>query len=71
MKSSHRLTRTLPPRTYNEDYDNTDEEEEEVEDRLVIKEEEVDTYEFHDKNSNTAYPKPTQTLHTEDQVSVE
>ncbi|XP_042321927.1 mitotic deacetylase-associated SANT domain protein isoform X2 [Sceloporus undulatus] len=69
--SSHRLTRTLPPRTYNEDYENTEDEDDEgeVENTLVIKEEVVEGNESHDKNSNPVLPKPTQTLHTEDQAS--
>lgn len=72
MKSSHRLTRTLPPRTYNEDYENTDDEEdeEEREEVLVIKEERIDEEELQDRNSSTTPSKPTQVLHTKDQVSV-
>lgn len=72
MKSSHRLTRTLPPRTYNEDYENTDEEEEEEERReeLAIKEEIIEEEELQDKNSSTTFSKPTQVPHIKDQVSV-
>nr|XP_056707098.1 mitotic deacetylase-associated SANT domain protein [Euleptes europaea] len=70
IKSSHRLTRTLPPRTYNEDYENTDDEEdeEEREEELVIKEEIIEEAELQDKNSSTTPSKPTQVLHTEDQA---
>ncbi|XP_061467246.1 mitotic deacetylase-associated SANT domain protein [Rhineura floridana] len=69
IKSSHRLTRTLPPRTYNEDYENTEdeEEEEEADNGFVIKQEVIEADELHDKNS-TMPLKPIQALHTEDQV---
>ncbi|XP_053142080.1 mitotic deacetylase-associated SANT domain protein isoform X2 [Hemicordylus capensis] len=66
IKSSHRLTRTLPPRTYNEDYENTDdEEEEEAEEELTVKKEAIEKEELQDKHSSTALPKPTQNLHSE------
>ncbi|XP_060117796.1 mitotic deacetylase-associated SANT domain protein isoform X1 [Heteronotia binoei] len=69
-KCSHRLTRTLPPRTYNEDYENTDDEEdeEEREEELTIKEEIIEE-ELQDKNSSsTTSSKPAQVLHTKDQA---
>ncbi|XP_054826629.1 mitotic deacetylase-associated SANT domain protein [Eublepharis macularius] len=70
IKSSHRLTRTLPPRTYNEDYENSEEEEdeEEREEELTIKEEIIEEEELQDKNSSTMPSKPTQVLHPEDQA---
>ncbi|XP_070614241.1 mitotic deacetylase-associated SANT domain protein isoform X2 [Erythrolamprus reginae] len=53
IKSSHRLTRTLPPRTYNEDYENTEDEDlEEVEDIMPIKEEAVEGDELYGKSTN-------------------
>nr|XP_008102239.1 PREDICTED: ELM2 and SANT domain-containing protein 1 [Anolis carolinensis]XP_016847434.1 PREDICTED: ELM2 and SANT domain-containing protein 1 [Anolis carolinensis]XP_016847439.1 PREDICTED: ELM2 and SANT domain-containing protein 1 [Anolis carolinensis] len=70
IKSSHRLTRTLPPRTYNEDYENTEDEddEREVRNEVVVKEEVVEGDESCDKSSNAVPPKPAQTSHIEDQV---
>lgn len=68
VKSSHRLTRVHPPRTYNEDYENT-EDEEEVEQVLVIKEEAVEE-ELQDRHSSGAPLSATQALHCEDQVSL-
>ncbi|KAL8169494.1 UNVERIFIED_CONTAM: hypothetical protein K2H54_050349 [Gekko kuhli] len=70
IKSSHRLTRTLPPRTYNEDYENTDDEEdeEEREEELTIKEEIIEEEELQVKNSSITPSKPTQVLHTKDQA---
>ncbi|XP_063145930.1 mitotic deacetylase-associated SANT domain protein [Candoia aspera] len=70
IKSSHRLTRTLPPRTYNEDYENTEDEDvEEVEEELSIKEEAVEGDELYGKNSNSAPSKSTHLLDVEDQAS--
>lgn len=71
LKSSHRLTRTLPPRTYNEDYENTEDEDlEEVEEDMPIKEEAVEGDELYGKSSNLAPSKSTPLREVEEQVSV-
>uniref|UniRef100_A0A670XWY8 Mitotic deacetylase associated SANT domain protein n=1 Tax=Pseudonaja textilis TaxID=8673 RepID=A0A670XWY8_PSETE len=67
--SSHRLTRTLPPRTYNEDYENTEDEDlEEVEEVMPIKEEVVEGDELYGKSSNFAPSKSTPLRDVEEQA---
>ncbi|XP_026526840.1 ELM2 and SANT domain-containing protein 1 [Notechis scutatus] len=69
VKSSHRLTRTLPPRTYNEDYENTEDEDlEEVEEVMPIKEEVVEGDELYGKSSNFAPSKSTPLRDVEEQA---
>lgn len=70
IKSSHRLTRTLPPRTYNEDLENTEDEEEEelIEEEVVVKEEAIEEP-IQDQQSSDIPPKPhPDSTHSEDQA---